>query len=163
MAMKATAQKVVTIAYTLTDDGGTTLESSIGGTPLNYIHGVGNIIPGLERALEGKTIGERVRVTIGPDDAYGPRDPSLVQTIPMRQIQVDDKREIKVGGRYKAWLGSGACKVEVTAIDGDQISVDGNHPLAGQTLHFDVEVLAVRDATAEELAHGHVHSPGDHH
>ncbi|HVR63226.1 MAG TPA: peptidylprolyl isomerase [Polyangia bacterium] len=161
--MKAAPHKVVTIAYTLSDDAGEVLESSEGDEPLSYIHGAGNIVPGLERALEGKAAGESVHVVVPPDEAYGPRDPALVQTIPVRQIQTDDRTRIKVGGRYKAWLPAGAAKVEVTAIDGDQVSVDGNHPLAGQTLRFDVQVLSVRDATPQELAHGHVHGPGGHH
>jgi FKBP-type peptidyl-prolyl cis-trans isomerase SlyD len=162
-SMKAAPHKVVTITYTLRDDAGQVLESSEGDEPLSYIHGAGNIVPGLERALEGKAAGESVRVVVTPDEAYGPRDPSLAQTIPIRQIQIDDRSRIKVGGRYRAWLPEGAAKVEVTAIDGDQVSVDGNHPLAGQTLRFEVEVVAVRDATPQELAHGHVHGPGGHH
>ncbi len=161
--MRAASQKVVTLAYMVKDDAGQVLESSDQGELLNYIHGSGNIVPGLERALEGKIVGDKVSVAVAPEEAYGPRDPELVQTIPTRQVQIDDKTKIKVGGRYKAWLSSGSFKVEVTAIAGDQVTVDGNHPLAGQTLHFDVQVLAIRDATPEELTHGHVHSAGDPH
>lgn len=161
--MKIGAKKAVTIAYTLKDEAGEVLDTSQGGDPLTYLQGEGNIVPGLERALEGKTTGDNVKVALAPDDAYGKRDEALKQTIPARQLQVEDKRKVKVGGRYRAWLDGGAHTVEVIAVDGSQVTVDGNHPLAGMTLHFEVDVVEVRDATAEELAHGHVHGPGGHH
>ncbi|HEX3693933.1 MAG TPA: peptidylprolyl isomerase [Polyangia bacterium] len=161
--MKISAKKAVTIGYTVKDDAGEILDTSMGTDPLTYLHGLGNIVPGLERALEGKSAGDNVAVSLPPADGYGARDESLRQTIPLRQLQVDDKRKVKVGGRYRAWLAGGAHVVEVTAIDGDQVTVDGNHPLAGMTLHFTVDVVEVRNATADELAHGHVHGPGGHH
>jgi FKBP-type peptidyl-prolyl cis-trans isomerase SlyD len=154
---------VVTIGYTLKDDAGLVLDSSEGGDPLTYLQGGGNIVPGLERALEGKGAGDRLSVTLSPDDGYGARDESLKTTIPARQLQVQDRSQVKVGERYRAWLADGAHVVLVTAIDGDQVSVDGNHPLAGMALHFDVTVVEVRKATAQELSHGHVHGPGGHH
>jgi len=161
--MKIGAQAAVTIAYTLTEEDGQVLETSQGGEPLTYLQGQGNIVPGLERALEGKSVGDSVKVSLAPEDAYGTRNEALAQTIPLRQVQVDDKRKIKVGGRYRAWIEGGPHTVLVKAIEKDQVSVDGNHPLAGRTLHFAVDVLAVRSATSEELAHGHVHGPGGHH
>ncbi|HEY2899685.1 MAG TPA: peptidylprolyl isomerase [Polyangia bacterium] len=161
--MKISAKKAVTIGYTVKDDAGEILDTSMGTDPLTYLQGLGNIVPGLERALEGKTAGDNVVVSLAPADAYGTRDESLQQTIPLRQLQVDDKRKVKVGGRYRAWLDGGAHVVEVIAINGDQVTVDGNHPLAGKTLHFTVDVVEVRNATADELAHGHVHGPGGHH
>ena len=161
--MKIAAKAAVTIAYTLTDEAGQVLETSKGGDPLTYLQGRGNIVPGLEKALEGKSAGDSVKVSLPPEDAYGTRDEALAQTIPIRQIQVDDKRQIKVGGRYRAWIEGGPHTVLVKAIEKVQVAVDGNHPLAGRTLHFAIDVLEVRAATAEELAHGHVHGPGGHH
>ncbi len=161
--MQIRAQTVVSIAYTLKDDAGEVLDSSEDRDPLAYIHGAGNIVPGLEKALEGKSAGDKLSVKLSPEEAYGPRDPALVATIPKRQLQVDDRSKVVVGGRYRAWLAGGAQLVQVTAIDGDQVSVDGNHPLAGMSLHFEVEVAEVRKATAQELTHGHVHGPGGHH
>jgi FKBP-type peptidyl-prolyl cis-trans isomerase SlyD len=161
--MQIKAKAAVTIAYTLTDEAGQVLDTSQGDEPLTYLQGRGNIVAGLERALEGKAVGDSVKVSLAPEEAYGTRNEALAQTIPIRQIQVDDKRQVKVGGRYRAWIEGGPHTVMVKAIDKDQVSVDGNHPLAGMTLTFAVEVLAVRAATAEEMAHGHVHGPGGHH
>ena len=161
--MQIRAQSVVTIGYTLKNDAGEVLDSSDGADPLTYLQGGGNIVPGLERALEGKGAGDKLSVVLAPEDAYGARDESLKTTIPVRQVQVQDRSQIKVGERYRAWLADGARVVMVTAIDGSQVSVDGNHPLAGMTLHFEVYVVEVRKATAQELSHGHVHGPGGHH
>lgn len=161
--MQIGSKKAVTIAYTLKDDAGEVLDTSEGQEPLIYLHGTGNIVPGLEKALEGKTTGDKISVTLPPADAYGERDEKLVRNIPMRRLQVDDKAKVKVGGRYRAWMEDGGRVVHVTALKGDYVGVDANHPLAGKTLHFDVEVVGVRDATDDELAHGHVHGPGGHH
>ena len=152
---------VVTIHYTLKNDAGEVLDSSAGGEPLAYIHGGGNIIVGLEEALEGKTTGDRIAVAIPAEKAYGVRDQALVQQVPRRAFQSGG--EIKAGMRFTAQTEHGPRQVVVTRVAGDMVVVDGNHPLAGQALNFDVEITEVRAASEEELAHGHVHGPGGHH
>jgi FKBP-type peptidyl-prolyl cis-trans isomerase SlyD len=155
------ADRVVLIHYTLKDVGGAVLDSSAGGEPLAYIQGHGNLVPGLERALEGKQDGHTLAVTIAPADAYGTRDESLLQRVPKRALQ--GSGEIRKGMQFQARTDAGMRLCTVTAVSGDMVSLDGNHPLADQTLHFDVEVVSVREATTEELAHGHVHGVGGHH
>jgi FKBP-type peptidyl-prolyl cis-trans isomerase SlyD len=153
-------KSVVTIEYTLKDDQGEVLDKSEGRGPLVYMHGVGNLVPGLEKALEGKSAGDSLEVSLSPDDGYGHRDEKLVRKLPLRKI--NDKSP-KAGNRYRAQMDDGHHVVLVTAISGDYASVDANHPLAGMTLHFAVKVAEVREATAEELQHGHVHGAGGHH
>src|SRR5262249_9010156 len=131
-----------------------------GREPLTYLQGSGAVVPGLEKALAGKTIGDSVDVTLTPDEAYGPRDERLVRNMPVRKIS---EEKVQVGGRYAAETPNGPRLVLVTALRGDYATVDANHPLAGMTLHFAVKVVGVRDATEEEIAHGHVHGPGGHH
>jgi FKBP-type peptidyl-prolyl cis-trans isomerase SlyD len=151
---------VVSIEYTLKDDAGEELDSSSGRDPLTYLHGVGNLVPGLERALDGKTTGDAIDITLPPAEAYGDRDDKLVRNLPLRKIA--DKKP-QVGRRYRAQLEDGQAVVLVTGLKGDYATVDANHPLAGMTLHFQVKVVEIREATADEITHGHVHSPGDHH
>jgi FKBP-type peptidyl-prolyl cis-trans isomerase SlyD len=159
--MKIAHEKVVSIHYTLTNKEGTVLDSSSGSEPLAYLHGFGNIIPGLENALEGKGKGEKLSVTVEPEQGYGARDEQLVQAVPRSAFKgVDD---LAPGMQFQAQGPQGARLVVVTQVAQDVVTVDANHPLAGQTLHFDVEVSEVRDATAEELEHGHVHGPHGHH
>lgn len=151
---------VVTIHYTLTDDADKVIDSSSGGEPLAYLHGHGNIIPGLERELAGKSVGERLTVRVPAAEGYGEYDRALVQKVPRRTLK--GIANLRVGLRLQA----GHQPVTVTHIAGDMVTLDGNHPLAGQNLKFDVEITAVRPATEEELAHGHVHvhgSGGHHH
>lgn len=157
--MQIAAQKVVSIAYTLKGDDGEVIDSSTGRDPLVYIQGVGSLVPGLEKALEGKAAGDHVAVSISPDDGYGPRDESLLRKIPVRKLPA----KVKVGARVRLETDVGPVMVLVKAVAGDYATVDPNHPLSGMTLHFEVDVVAVRDATAEELAHGHVHTGGGHH
>ena len=159
--MEIAADKVVLIHYTLKDDSGAVLDSSAGGEPLAYIQGHGNLVPGLEKALEGKADGNTLAVTVAPADGYGIREPDLVQRVPKRSLQ--GAGEVKKGMQFQARTDDGIRVFTVTAVAGDMITLDGNHPLADQTLHFDVEVVSVRDATAEELEHGHVHGAGGHH
>jgi FKBP-type peptidyl-prolyl cis-trans isomerase SlyD len=159
--MEITADTVVLIHYTLKDDGGAVLDSSAAGEPLAYIQGHGNLVPGLERALEGKRDGNTLAVTISPVDGYGTRDEALVQRVPKRSLQ--GSGEIRKGMQFQARTDDGMRLFTVTAIAGDMVTLDGNHPLADRTLHFDIEVVSVRDATAEELEHGHVHGAGGHH
>ncbi|HEV2227722.1 MAG TPA: peptidylprolyl isomerase [Steroidobacteraceae bacterium] len=148
---------VVTIHYTLKDDTDKVIDSSAGGEPLAYLHGHGNIIPGLERELAGKNVGDRLKVRVPAAEGYGEYDRALVQKVPRRALK--GIADLRVGLRLQA----GHQAVTVTHIAGDMITLDGNHPLAGQNLTFDVEITAVRAATEEELTHGHVHGAGGHH
>jgi FKBP-type peptidyl-prolyl cis-trans isomerase SlyD len=155
------ADRVVTIHYTLKDDSGAVLDSSAGGEPLAYIQGHGNLVVGLEKALEGKQDGATLAVVVSPEEGYGKHDASLIQRVPKRSLQ--GAGEIKKGMQFQARTDDGMRVFTVSAIVGDMVTLDGNHPLADQRLHFDVEVVGVRAATAEELEHGHVHGAGGHH
>lgn len=159
--MQVSAQKVVSIHYTLTNDGGEVVDSSQGHEPLAYIHGEGNIIPGLEKALSGMSAGDTVKVSIPPEEGYGLRDEGLIHAVPRQAFHGVD--EILPGMQFHTDSRDGGQLVTVVEVQGDTVILDGNHPMSGQTLHFDVEVTDVREATAEELAHGHVHGPGGHH
>ncbi len=158
--MQIATNTVVTIDYTLKDDDQSVLDTSQGQEPLSYIHGIGNLIPGLEKALAGKSEGDRVQVTISPDDAYGERDEDLLQAIPRERFE--RANEIEVGMQFHTQSEEGMQVVTVVDVDGDNITIDGNHPLAGKTLHFDVQIVGVREASAEEISHGHVHGAGGH-
>jgi len=155
------ADKVVLIHYTLKDDAGNTLDSSAGGEPLAYIQGHGNLVSGLEKALEGKQDGGSVAVSVSPEDGYGKHDPDLIQRLPKRTLQ--GSGEVKKGMQFQARTKDGMRLFTVTGLMGDMVTLDGNHPLADRTLHFEVQIVAVRDATTEELEHGHVHGAGGHH
>jgi len=159
--MVITAHKVVHIHYILTNDDGDVLDSSEGHAPLAYIHGIGNIIPGLEKALTGKAIGDKFKVTIPPEEAYGQRDDDLVQAVPRSAFQGVD--QIEPGMQFHAETPEGMQLVTVVEVVDDEVILDGNHPMAGMTLNFDVEVAEIRNATQEEMDHGHVHGPGGHH
>jgi len=155
------ADRVVLIHYTLKDDAGAVIDSSAGAEPLAYIQGHGNLVAGLEKALEGKQDGDAVAVSVAPADGYGKYDAALIQRVPRRAMQ--GAGEIKKGMQFQARTDDGMRMFTVTAVVGDMVTLDGNHPLADKTLHFDVQVLNVREATAEELEHGHVHGAGGHH
>ncbi|HWP81515.1 MAG TPA: peptidylprolyl isomerase [Bacteroidota bacterium] len=159
--MKIQKDKVVTIDYTLTDELGTLLDTSKGQEPLVYLHGNGNLISGLENALEGKSSGENLKVSIPPAQAYGEWDKNKLVEVPKSQFVGVD--ELKVGMQFSAKSSAGEQVVTVAKIEGDKVTIDANHPLAGKTLNFDVSVVDVRDATSEELSHGHVHGPGGAH
>jgi len=159
--MQIGKDKVVEIDYTLTDPSGNVLDTSRERGPLAYLHGTGNIIPGLEQALEGKGTGDALQVRIPPDKAYGEKDPKMVQAVPRAAFR--GISDIKPGMQFQAESGGGQKQlVTVVGVTDDQVTVDANHPLAGVTLNFDVNVRNVRDATSEELQHGHVHGPGGH-
>ncbi len=158
--MQIAKDKVVTIDYTLTDGQGTLLDSSQDGEPLSYIQGAGSIIPGLEAALEGKSTSEALQVTIAPDQAYGERDESLMQAV-SRDL-FEGAEQLEAGIRFRVQSDFGMQIITVVEVEGDTITIDGNHPLAGVTLNFDVTIRDVRDATSEELSHGHVHGPEAH-
>ena len=159
--MEISADKVVTIHYTLKDDAGAVIDSSAGGEPLAYIQGHGNLVAGLEKALEGKASGSKVKVSVEPAEGYGKHDPKLLQRVPKRTLQ--GAGEVKKGMQFQARTDDGMRVFTVTGVVGDMVALDGNHPLADKTLHFEVEVMDVRDASAEELQHGHVHGAGGHH
>ena len=152
---------IVSIDYTLTNPDGQVLDSSEGKAPLNYLHGSGGIITGLENALEGKENGASLKVTIPPADAYGEKDDALVQQLPPDMFKgVDD---VKPGMQFQAQGEGGQARiVTVIEVADDGITIDANHPLAGVTLSFDVTVRDIRDATTEEIEHGHAHGPGGH-
>ena len=152
--------KVVSIHYTLKNKDGELLDKSEEGEPLSYVHGTESIIPGLEAALAGKSAGDKLSVSVAPEQGYGLRSESLVQELPRDAFgEIDDIQE---GMRFQAESENGTQVISVTNVAADVITVDGNHPLAGETLNFDVEVDNVRDATTQEIEHGHVHSDGDH-
>jgi len=159
--MKNTENPVVSIHYTLTNKAGEQLDSSIGAEPLTYLHGAGNIIPGLENALADKTVGDKLTVTIEPEEAYGERNEEHIQTVPRDMFQGIDN--IEVGMQFQADSSNGPAVVTITAVEGDQVSIDGNHPLAGEQLTFDVEIMDIRSATETEMEHGHIHGEGCNH
>lgn len=159
--MEVSADRVVTLHYTLKDDDGAVLDSSAGGEPLAYIQGHGNLVVGLEKALEGRADGTSLSVVVAPADGYGTRDESLVQRVPKRTLQ--GAGALKKGMQFQARTEGGMRLFTVMAVIGDMVTLDGNHPLADRTLHFDVQIVGVREATAEELEHGHVHGAGGHH
>jgi FKBP-type peptidyl-prolyl cis-trans isomerase SlyD len=147
---------VVSMHYRLTDASGEVLDSSVGSDPLNYLHGAGNIIPGLEQALVGKVEGDSLQVQVEPADGYGELNPELIQVVDRAAFQ--GVETVDVGMAFEARGPDGAAqRIVVAAVEGDQVTVDANHPLAGQQLNFDVQVVGVRAATEEEVAHGHVH------
>lgn len=159
-SMEIADRCVASFHYTLTNTQGEVLDSSSGGDPMAYLHGQGNIISGLEKALTGKKAGDKLDVTVAPADAYGERRLELIQQVPMTAFQ--GVPEVKPGMAFTAQSNQGPMRVTVTAVNDDQVTVDGNHPLAGETLKFSVEIAEVREASAEELEHGHVHGPGGH-
>jgi FKBP-type peptidyl-prolyl cis-trans isomerase SlyD len=148
--------RVVSLMYTLTDSEGAVLDSSTDTGPLSYLHGGGNIIVGLEKALEGKTEGDSFKVTVPAAEAYGVRDEGLVVNVPRARFQ--GVAEIEPGMQFEAETAEGSRLVTVTKVSADMVTVDANHTLAGMDLNFDVSVVAVRGATEEELEHGHPHS-----
>ena len=158
--MQITADMVVSIDYTLTDDQGTVIDSSEGRGPLAYLHGKNNIIPGLENALEGKAKGDSLQVKVSPEEGYGERSDELTQDIPKQMFEGND--EIQVGMQFQTMTESGPQVVTVTKVEEETVTVDGNHPLAGENLNFDVTIVDIREASAEELDHGHVHGPEGH-
>ncbi|HOX33375.1 MAG TPA: peptidylprolyl isomerase [Spirochaetales bacterium] len=147
--------RVVTIDYKLQDTEGEVLDSSEGAEPLVYLHGNDNIIAGLEKHLLGKKAGDDVDCLVPAVEAYGERDNALVFTVPKSEF--GPEAELEIGAQFEAHGEGGAQIVTVVAIDGDEVTIDANHPLAGEDLHFTVKVVDVREATAEELEHGHVH------
>ncbi|MGZ3735816.1 MAG: FKBP-type peptidyl-prolyl cis-trans isomerase [Bdellovibrionota bacterium] len=153
--------RVVSIHYTLTDDKGTVLDSSQGAEPLQYLEGAGNIIPGLEKEVSKMNTGDKKKVKIPAAQAYGEKREDMVMEVPRTQVPPD--MALKVGDGFRGGAEDHAPVFTVMAVNGDKITLDGNHPLAGQDLNFDVEVTEARAATAEEVSHGHAHGPHGHH
>jgi len=153
---------VVTIDFELKDDDGNVLDSSEGSDSLHYLHGTKNIIEGLEKALEGKKAGDAISVVISPEEGYGVRDDDRIQSVPRDTFE--NQEQVKVGEQFTAQGPEGEqLTVTISEVTDDKVVVDGNHPLAGMNLNFEVEIKQVREATKEELDHGHVHGAGGHH
>ncbi len=158
--MQIEKNKVVSIDYTLKNDDGQILDTSEGKEPLNFIHGNGHLIPGLEEALAGKAKDDKLNVSIPPEKGYGKRSDQMIHTVDRSNFEKDV--DIKAGMQFQAQMDQGVQLLTVVKVEDDKVTLDGNHPLADQTLHFDVDVKDVREASAEELEHGHVHGPGGH-
>jgi FKBP-type peptidyl-prolyl cis-trans isomerase SlyD len=159
--MQITPGSVVVFDYTLTDDDKDIIDSSVGSEPLAYIQGEGQIVPGLEKAMEGKKAGDSFKISIAPEEAYGVHDPENISVVPADQIEGGE--ELEEGMQLHTEGEFGEQTVIITKIVGNEVTIDGNHPLAGMTLHFDISIRDVRPATDEERDHGHVHGPGGHH
>ncbi len=159
--VKVVKNSVVTINYTLTNNNGEVLDSSKANGPLAYLHGHDNIIPGLEKEMEGKTKGDKFKTTILPKDGYGDIRSDMVQNVPKSQFEEGEKLEI--GMQFQVQAGEETLIVAIKEINDDTVTLDGNHPLAGQTLHFEVEINEIREATKDELEHGHIHGESCHH
>lgn len=159
--MKTAIDKVVTLHYTLTDESGATLDRSSATEPLAYLHGHGNIIPGLEKALEGTEVGFKSKITVAPSEGYGEKKPEAIFEEPHENFGPD--MNLEPGMQVYAEGKHGPITFTVVELTDTGVVLDANHPLAGKTLHFDVEVVDVRPATQEELAHGHVHTGHGHH
>jgi len=158
--MQIDKDMVVTLNYVLKDSLGNLIDESQDGG-FEYLHGSGNIIPGLERELVGKSVGDNISVEIAPEEAYGARDESLLKTVSMDLFE--NSKEVEVGKRFSAQTPDGNMHtVTISEVKGDEVVIDTNHPLAGVALHFQVDVVSIRPASAEEIAHGHVHGPGQH-
>ena len=159
--MQIAKHKVVTIDYTLSNVKGIVLDSSVGNQPFTFIQGVGSIIHGLESALEGKSPGENFTVHIPPERGYGTRNEALIQVV--SKDLFTDVKDLQVGMQFEAQTNAGKQVLTITRIEGTNVTIDGNHPLAGETLNFDVTIREVRDATSDELSHGHAHGPDSDH
>ena len=159
--MQISKNSVVTLNYTLKNDQGETLDESQDNSFV-YLHGAGGIIPGLEEKLEGKSADDNFSTHIEPEDGYGIRDDSMVQVVPRNMFEAD--HPVEVGLQFHAQSPEGdMLTVTIIKIEDEEITVDGNHPLAGIALNFDIKVADIREATAEEIEHGHVHGPDGHH
>lgn len=156
--MEITDGTVVAMDYALKDDEGTLLDQSQPEQPLTYLHGHKNIIPGLESALSGKKVGDTVDVRVAPEDGYGEPNPALEQVVPRDRFQGIESLE--VGMQFQASTEQGPVSVRVVKVEDDDVTVDGNHPLAGKHLNFNVTIQDVRAGTEEEIAHGHIHQDG---
>ncbi|MFT4525643.1 MAG: FKBP-type peptidyl-prolyl cis-trans isomerase SlyD [Bacteroidia bacterium] len=160
--MTITENKVVLMHYTLKNDDGDVMDSSVGNDPMAFIQGIGNLIPGLEKQLEGKAAGEKINATVAPEDGYGERTEDQLAKVPLDNFQSEGDEKLEVGMQVQVESNQGETVALVTEIEGTEVTLDLNHPLAGETLHFEVEIMDVREATPDELSHGHAHGPGGH-
>ncbi len=158
--MKIANNKVATLHYTLKNDDGQVLDQADESSPFLYMHGTGGIIKGLESALVDKAAGDEFHIIVAPEDAYGIRDDKLTESVPRTMFEGIPDEELITGAQFHASTGHGEQVIVIAGVEGDTIKIDANHPLAGETLHFDVSVKDIRDATEEEISHGHVHAPG---
>ena len=158
--MNIAQDKVASLSYTLKNEKGEVLDTADTNQPFLYLHGAGGIIKGLESALLDKKLGDSFEITVAPEEAYGAHDEKMIEAVPRKMFEGIPDEEMVAGAQFHAETGQGNQVITIASIDGDIVNIDGNHPLAGQTLHFDVAVLDVRDATQEELDHGHPHAPG---
>jgi FKBP-type peptidyl-prolyl cis-trans isomerase SlyD len=158
--MKIAQHVVASLEYTLKDDDGEVIDTSEGQGALSYIHGIGNLVPGLEKELDGKGAGDELTVRVEPAEGYGEHDDEMIQVVSRDEMPPD--MEIVVGMQLQAESEDEVHDVTVISVEGKDITLDANHPLAGVPLNFEVKVVEVRDATAEELEHGHVHGPEGH-
>lgn len=159
--MPIAANMVAQFHYVLKDDSGAQLESSSGGHPMTYLHGISSLLPGLEQALEGKNAGDKFTVTLTPDLAFGELQPDSEMRVPLSQLRGSKKWE--PGMQAVIQTPQGHQQVTILKVGHTMATVDTNHPMAGKTLIFDIDIVEVREASAEELSHGHVHGPGGHH
>lgn len=154
--MQINEKLVGIIHYTLTDDEGQIIDSSAGEAPLEYLHGFQNLVPGLEAELNGKKVGDTFSTTVTPEQGYGEVDQALIQELPLSAFNGVDK--VEVGMEFHAETQNGMQTVEIIAVEDETVTINGNHPLAGVNLNFEIEVVGIREATEEELEHGHIHS-----
>ena len=159
--MKVTENKVVTISYSISDRDGRILESSAQSGNLTYIHSEGSLVPGMEKALFDKSQGERIDEIIESNDAFGEYDDEMVFSVPRSQFSISDD-ELKVGLEFQAQISGEMRFCRIEEINGDQIKINANHPLSGKDIRFEAEILEIRDATKEEIEHGHVHGEHGH-
>lgn len=158
--MKIGSSKVASLGYTLKNDDGEILDKADESNPFLYLHGAGGIIKGLENALADKKVDDSFSVIIAPEDAYGERDDKMIETVPRNMFEGIEDENMVAGAQFHAETPNGVQVITIASVNGDTVNIDANHPLAGETLHFDVAVLDIRDATEEEIAHGHPHAPG---
>jgi FKBP-type peptidyl-prolyl cis-trans isomerase SlyD len=159
--MQIAERTVASFHYTLTSPQGEVIDSSRGREPLPYLHGVGQIVPGLEKAMAGRVAGDTFQVVVPADEGYGESNPEMMQSVPRAAFPADV--EIEPGMQFEAQGPMGPVTVVVKSVDAETVTIDANHPLAGMPLHFDIEIVDVREASVEEVLHGHVHGAGGHH
>jgi len=158
--MKISSNKVATLAYTLKDDDGQILDKADKENPFLYMHGTGGIIKGLESALDDKSVDDSFNIIVAPEDAYGERDDKLIETVPRNMFEGISDENMVPGAQFHAQTPQGTQVITIASVQDETVNIDANHPLAGQTLHFEVAVMDIREATEEEIAHGHPHAAG---
>lgn len=158
--MQVSKGKVVTFHYSLSNERGDLLDRTSRAEPLSYIHGAGQLLDGIEAALEGASPGDHLEVILPPQQAYGMRKKEWVRIVPRAAFA--DVEQIEVGMHFQTEGPEGPFLVTVTKVEEEEVTIDANHPLAGETLHFSIDLLSVREPTPEELACGHAHGPGGH-